>query len=170
MSSTSNINPKPCNYGCNTRIYWDVNQNAYFEVFSQKRHICPNIPNNNKKPIIPTTASTTTSNTKPTYYSKKPWNRQQPKPKMSNSFEYLQGSIAEIQKKYEILSDIVTEYGGKVHGSQRYRDPKTGLIDLLVYYEVLLGQREEVKRKFYNMVLFFTSSNSRNNNTPIKNI
>jgi len=39
MSSTSNINPKPCNYGCNTRIYWDVNQNAYFEVFSQKRHI-----------------------------------------------------------------------------------------------------------------------------------
>ncbi|HET9807313.1 MAG TPA: hypothetical protein VFP49_10420, partial [Nitrososphaeraceae archaeon] len=84
MSSTSNINPKPCNYGCNTRIYWDVNQNTYFEVFSQKRHICPNIPYNNNKPIIPTTASTTTSNTKPTYYSKKPWNRQ-PKPKMSNS-------------------------------------------------------------------------------------
>ena len=26
MSSTSNFNPKPCNYGCNTRIYWDVNQ------------------------------------------------------------------------------------------------------------------------------------------------
>ena len=121
MSSTSNINPKPCNYGCNTRIYWDVNQNAYFEVFSQKRHICPNIPNNNNnKPIIPTTASTITSNTKPTYYSKKPWNRQ-PKPKMSNSFEYLQGSIKEIQKKYEILSDIVTEYGGRVHGSQRDR-------------------------------------------------
>ena len=36
---------------------------------------------------------------------------------MSNSFEYLQGSIVEIQKKYEILSDIVTEYGDKVHGS-----------------------------------------------------
>ena len=72
MSSTSNINPKPCNYGCNTRIYWDVNQNAYFEVFSQKLHICPNIPNNNNnKPIIPTTASTITSNTKPTYYSNK---------------------------------------------------------------------------------------------------
>ena len=40
---------------------------------------------------------------------------------MSNSFELLQGSIAEIQQKYEILSDIVTEYGGKVHGSQRYK-------------------------------------------------
>jgi hypothetical protein len=42
-----------------------------------------------------------------------------PKPKMSNSFEYLQGLIAEIQKNYETLSDIVSEYGGKVHGSQR---------------------------------------------------
>jgi hypothetical protein len=151
MSSISNINPKPCNYGCNTRIYWDVNQNVYFEVFSQKRHICPNIPHNSNKPIIPTTASTTTSNPKLTYYSKKPWNRQ-PKPKMSNSFEYLQGSITEIQKKYEILSDIVTEYGGKVHGSQRDRDPKIGLIDLLVYYEVPDGKREEVKQKFSTLV------------------
>jgi hypothetical protein len=151
MSSTSNINPKPCNYGCNTRIYWDVNQNVYFEVFSQKRHICPNIPHNSNKPIIPTNASTTISNPKLTYYSKKPWNRQ-PKPKMSNSFEYLQGSITEIQKKYEILSDIVTEYGGKVHGSQRDRDPKIGLIDLLVYYEVPDGKREEVKQKFSTLV------------------
>ena len=76
---------------------------------------------------------------------------------MSNSFEYLQGSITEIQKKYEILSDIVTEHGGKVHGSQRDRDPKTGLIDLLVYYEVPLGQRYEVKRKFENDVLIAMS-------------
>src|SRR5215204_2718723 len=150
MSSTSNINPKPCNYGCNTRIYWDVNQNVYFEVFSQKRHICPNIPHNSNKPIIPTTASTPTSNTKATYYSKKPW-LSQAKPKMSNSFELLTApTVADIQKKYEVLSDIVTEYNGKVHGSQRDRDPKTGLIDLLVYYEVPLGQRVEVKRKFDN--------------------
>jgi hypothetical protein len=34
---------------------------------------------------------------------------------MSNSFELLQGSIDAIKKKYETLSDIVTEYGGKVH-------------------------------------------------------
>jgi hypothetical protein len=67
---------------------------------------------------------------------------------MSNSFELLQGPVAEIQKKYEILSDIVTEYNGKLHDSQRDRDPKTDLIDLLVYYEVPMGQREEVKRKF----------------------
>ena len=72
---------------------------------------------------------------------------------MSNSFEYLQGSITEIQKKYEILYDIVTQYGGKVHGSQRDIDPKIGLLDLLVYYELPLGQREEVKRKFNDFVL-----------------
>ena len=73
---------------------------------------------------------------------------------MSNSFELLQGdSIANIQKQYEMLSDIVTKHNGKVHGSQRDRDPKTGLLDLLVYYEVPLGQREEVKRKFNDFVL-----------------
>ncbi|MGZ5491818.1 MAG: hypothetical protein ACXWE6_13925, partial [Nitrososphaeraceae archaeon] len=52
-----------------------------------------------------------------------------------------------------MLSDIVTEHNGKVHGSQRDRDPKTGVLDLLVYYEVPLGQREEVKRKFNDFVL-----------------
>ena len=67
---------------------------------------------------------------------------------MSNSFELLTGPIDTIQKKYEMLSDIVTEYNGKVHGSQRDRDPKTGLIDLLVYYEVPEGKREEVKQRF----------------------
>ena len=67
---------------------------------------------------------------------------------MSNSFELLTGPIEIIQKKYEVLSDIVTEHNGKVHGSQRDRDPKTGLIDLLVYYEVPLGMRDEVKQKF----------------------
>ena len=44
---------------------------------------------------------------------------------MSNSFEYLQGSITEIQKQYEILSDIVSEYNGKVHGSQRGQNQGT---------------------------------------------
>lgn len=73
---------------------------------------------------------------------------------MSNSFELLTGPIETIQKKYEVLSDIViVEYNGRIHGSQKDRDPKTGLIDLLVYYEVPLGQREEVKRKFNDFVL-----------------
>jgi len=64
---------------------------------------------------------------------------------MSNSFELLQGSIAEIQQKYEILSDIVTEYGGKVHGSQSHMDGSN--MQLIVYYEVPEGKREEVKQK-----------------------
>ena len=71
---------------------------------------------------------------------------------MSNSFELLTGPIDTIQKKYEVLSDIVREYNGKVHGSQRDRDPKTGLIDLLVYYEIPVGKRDEVKKKFNNTI------------------
>ena len=153
-SSTTNQNiiPKDCSYGCNTRIYWNIATNEYWEVFTKKKHICPYRVSNTK----PQTTSTTTTNTKPTYYNK--FAKQQfTKSKMSNSFELLQGSIAEIQHKYEILSDIVSEYNGKVHGSQRDRDPKTGLIDLLVYYEVPLGQREEVKQKFNNH-LFITNN------------
>ena len=145
----NNLYPKSCNYGCNTQIYWNNTVNEYWEVFTKKKHICPNRSSNAK----PTNTTATPTNTKPTYYNKKPWSSQQPKPKMSNSFEYLQGSITEIQKKYEILYDIVTEYGGKVHGSQRDRDPKTGLIDLLVYYEVPLGQRDEVKNKLSNSIV-----------------
>jgi hypothetical protein len=33
---------------------------------------------------------------------------------------------------------------------QRDRDPKTGLLDLLVYFEVPEGKRDEVKQKFDN--------------------
>ena len=49
---------------------------------------------------------------------------------MSNFFELLQGLVADIQRKYEILSDIVSDIGGKVHGSQTDREPKTELINL----------------------------------------
>ena len=48
MSSNTVINPKDCSYGCNTHIYWNVFENAYFEVFAQKKHICPNRVTNNK--------------------------------------------------------------------------------------------------------------------------
>ena len=127
-------------------------------MFTKKKHICPNRVHNNK-PIITTsnnvtgTAATTTrattTSTKPTYYSKKPWNTQ-PKPKMSNSFELLTGPIDTIQKKYEILSDIViVEHGGKVHGSQSHNVTNTSM-QLIVYYEVPVGQSDEVKRKFDN--------------------
>ena len=70
----------------------------------------------------------------------------QPKPKISNSLELLSGPIDSVQKKYEILSDIVTEYNGKVHGSQSSINGNN--ISLSVYYEVPEGKREEVKSQF----------------------
>ncbi len=73
---------------------------------------------------------------------------------MDNSLELLIGTIQNIQKQYEALSDMVRDLGSKVHGSQRGdRESKSGLIDLMVYYEVPQGKREEVKRKFENYVL-----------------
>lgn len=149
--NNNNIYPKPCVYNCNTQIYWNVATSEYWEVFTKKKHICPN----RSKPVTQTTTTnnnTATTTNKPTYY-KKSYYATQPKPKMSNSFELLQGPIETIQKKYEALSDIVTEHNGKVHGSQRDRDPKTGLIDLLVYYEVPFGQRDEVKNKLSNSIV-----------------
>ncbi|MGI9012602.1 MAG: hypothetical protein ACR2F1_15640 [Nitrososphaeraceae archaeon] len=152
-NTTNNINPKSCTYGCGLQIFWNSDYNQYWEVFKQKKHICPNRVNK------PTTSNNTITevSSKPTYYSKKPWSNTPPKPKMSNSFELLTGpSIETVQKKYEVLSDLVTEHNGKVHGSQRDRDPKTGLIDLLVYYEVHDGKREEVKRKYQNLFVYST--------------
>ena len=153
--SSQNIYPKSCNYGCNTQIYWNtpVNVNEYWEVFTQKKHICPNRVNNKSSVTSSNTSSTTgvgVSASQPKYYSKKPWSTTTPKPKMSNSFELLTGQIDVKQKKYEIPSDVVSEYNGKVHGSQRDRDPKTGSIDLLVYYEVPVGNREVVKQRYSN--------------------
>jgi len=144
------INPRPCNYGCNFQIYWNGSVNEYWEVFTQKKHICPNRSSN--KPTTTTTAATTANN-RPTYYNKKLWisQPQHPKPKMSNSFELLTGPIEIIQKKYEILSDIVTEHNGKVHGSQSHMISNNSM-SLIVYYEVPEGKREEVKQKFNSQI------------------
>jgi hypothetical protein len=145
MSSNTNtniINPKPCNYNCNTRIYWNTSENAYFEVFTKQKHVCPNRSSSNKRSGELSSAITN----KPNYYNRF---AKQPKPKMSNSLEILNGIIQDIQKKYEILSDIVTEYNGKVHGSQSHIMPNN-TISLVVYYEVPAegNKREEVKQKF----------------------
>ena len=149
-NQNNNIYPKSCVYNCGVQIFWNTATSEYWEVFTKKMHICPNrvnnkptTSNNNTSAVV---GSTTTTSTKPTYYSKKPWSTQ-PKPKMSNSFELLTGPIDIIQKKYEILSDLVSEYNGKTHGSQSHIGPNNS-ISLVVYYEVPLGNREEVKRKF----------------------
>lgn len=51
-------------------------------------------------------------------------------------------------KRRRLVFDIVIQLGGKVHGSQRERGIKTGLLDLLVYYEVPEGKRDKVKTRF----------------------
>ena len=127
--NSNTINPKPCNYGCNTRIYWNTLENTYFEIFSKKKHVCPN----RSKSV---TLTTTKTGTKPNYYNNNKFANKQPKPKMSNSLEVLQGPIADIQKKYEILSDIVSEANGKVHGSQSHIVANNNSMQLIVYYEV----------------------------------
>jgi hypothetical protein len=143
MSSSTNtiINPKPCNYNCGTRIYWNTSENAYFEVFSKKKHMCPN----RSKSVTPTNTAS-----KPNYYNK--FANRQPKPKMSNSLELLQGPIADVQKKYEILSDIVSEANGKVHGSQSHIVTADNSVSLIVYFEVPEGQLDEIKHKFNSFV------------------
>jgi hypothetical protein len=155
MSSTNTINPKPCIMaGCNTRIYWNTLENAYFEVFSGNRHQCPNRQQGKKSNNTVTQRTTT----KPNYYSKKSLyyttqQNQQPKPKMSNSLELLQGPITDIQKKYEILSGIVSEANGKVHGSQSHIVTTANSISIIVYYEVSAeGQRDALKHKYSNYI------------------
>jgi hypothetical protein len=64
---------------------------------------------------------------------------------MSNSFKLLTGPIETVQKKYVILSDIVSEYNSKVHGCQSHIAAISN-ISLIIYYEVPEGKREEVKK------------------------
>ena len=143
MSNTNTIiNPKPCNYGCGTRIYWDTSSNSYLEVFTKQKHICKNRNKNNS-------SYSKTNVAKPNYYNKF---SKQPKPKMSNSLELLSGPIETVQKEYEILSDIVTEYNGKVHGSQSHIVDNANSLSLIVYYEVPDGQRDAIKHKFKSYV------------------
>jgi flavoprotein len=68
---------------------------------------------------------------------------------MDNSLEILQGSADPIRKQYEILSDLIKEYNGKTHGSQSHI-LANNTIQLIVYYEVPEGLREEIKRAFEN--------------------
>ena len=162
MASTNqNINPRPCVYNCGIQIYWNTSVNEYWEVFTKKKHICPNRTRNTSTNTATTADSgiTPPSNSpKPRYYNPSARKRtpyassfaSASKPKMSNSFELLTGPIDTIQKKYEILSDIVSDYNGKVHGSQSHIVANN--IQLIVYYEVPLGQRDEVKRKFSMLV------------------
>jgi hypothetical protein len=96
QNNNNNINPRPCVYGCGIQIYWNNSVNEYWEVFTKKKHICPNrSTNKNKSSVTPPSNAP-----KPYYYNstKKVLSffASSNLPKMSNSFEYLQGSITEI--------------------------------------------------------------------------
>ncbi len=73
-----------------------------FTMRSQKKHICHNLVN---KSVTANSVETATTITKLTYSIKKPWNSQ-PKPKMSNSFELLTGSLTKIKRnmKFYLIS------------------------------------------------------------------
>jgi hypothetical protein len=148
-SSNTIINPKNCSYDCNTRIYWNTLENAYYEVYTGNRHQCPNRSKSNNTITTTVKPNNDFTTTKPNYYNKFSNKQpQQPKPKMSNSLELISGPIESVQKKYEILSDIVTEYNGKVHGSQSHIVDNANSLSLIVYYEVPDGQRDPIKHKF----------------------
>jgi hypothetical protein len=141
-SSTNIINPKPCSYNC-----WNTSSNSYLEVFTKQKHICKNRTKS---------ASSPSYSNKPNYYNKF---TKQPKPKMSNSLELISGHIETVQKKYEILSDIISDQGGKTHGSQSH--PTGNNISLIAYYEVPEGKREEIKSRVKNSILFYLQSKTK---------
>ena len=147
----SEIRPKSCTYGFGIEIYWNSEENTYYELYSRKKHICPNIATYNREPAIvpPTTAA------KPTNYNKEfpiinetTTTATRIKSKTDNSFEFLEGSSDTIKKNYEFLSDIIRDCNGKVHGSQSHISNNS--LYLIVYYEVPEGQREYIKKKISN--------------------
>lgn len=71
-------------------------------------------------------------------------NNKQP---LDNSLEILQGSPDTIIKQYEVLTDLIKEFKGKTHGSQSHNLPGNSL-QIVVYYEVPEGMRDEIKRMF----------------------
>lgn len=161
-SNVTNINPKDCVYGCNTRIYWNTLISEYWEVFTKKKHICPNRSSNNNKSVATQTPNNTIP--KPTHYNnnyknnynnnynyKKSWTPKfNNKQSMDNSLEILQDSSTDtIRKQYEVLADLIKEYNGKTHGSQSHILADNS-IKIIVYYEIPEGMREEIKRKFEN--------------------
>ncbi len=161
-SNVTNVNPKDCIYGCNIKIYWNNLISEYWEVFTKKKHICPNRSGNNNKSVVVAPPTNNTSTPRPTYQNntyknnynnnpnyKKSWapkiNNKQP---VDNSLEVLQGaSFDTIRKQYEALVDLIKEYNGKTHGSQSHILSNNS-IQIIVYYEVPEGTREEIKRKF----------------------
>lgn len=54
-NQNKNINPRLCVYGCGIQIYWNSSVNEYWEVFTKKKHICPNKGNKSSETMTTTT-------------------------------------------------------------------------------------------------------------------
>ena len=167
MSSSDvfNINSKNCVYGCNTKIYWNTLNSEYSEVLTKKKHYCPNrsidsnksggaaVINNNissKTPFYKNDRMNNYSN-KNNYNYKKSWPNSNNKQSVDNSLEILQGSPLTVTKQYEVLSDLIKEFKGKIHGSQSHILQNNSL-QIIVYYEVPEGMRDEIKRMFHTYI------------------
>ncbi len=158
----SNINSKYCLYGCNTKIYWNTLNSEYSEVLTKKKHFCPNRSINSNKSVDAAAINNYTSSkftnhknnlqnnysSKNNYNYKKSWlNPNSNKQPMDNSVKILQGSADKVTKQYEVLTDLIKEFKGKTHGSQSHDLPNNTL-QIVVYYEVLEGKRDDIKRMF----------------------
>ncbi len=157
----SNINSKYCVYGCNTKIYWNTLNSEYSEVLTKKKHFCPNRSTNSNKSVDAAAINNTSSkptnhknnlqnnySSKNNYNYKKSWlNPNNNKEPMDNSVEILRGSADKVTKQYEMLTDLIKEFKGKTHGSQSHNLPNNTL-QIVVYYEVLEGKRDDIKRMF----------------------
>ena len=94
-NQNQNIYPKSCVYNCNTQIYWNTSENAYLEVFQNKSTFAK---------IDPITLLEIFHNwiivtILIVHFITKNWIQ---KLIISNSLEFLSGSISWIQKKCEI--------------------------------------------------------------------
>ncbi len=160
-SAVSNTNSKYCAYGCNTKIYWNTLNSEYSEVLTKKKHFCPNraiysnksagegtIENNiSTKPTLYKNDFQNNYSSKNNYNYKKSWPNSNNKQPMDNSVVILEGSSDTIITQYETLSDLIKEFKGKTHGSQSHGLPNNSL-QIIVYYEVPEGMRNEIKRMF----------------------
>lgn len=137
----SNVKTKECS-GCKKQIYWNVSQNKYYEVETAAQHNCPN----RESFLKPKPSNNYALYSKPqSQWAKAP---QQEKPIMSNTFEFLQGSPRQVREQYQYLSDTISSLKGKVHGSQSHVNFTNGTLNMFIYFEIPVGQRETVQRDF----------------------
>jgi len=157
--TTSITNSRLCKYCNKVQIYWNNSKGTFVEVETGNKHFCQSTGASARKQTTYTANKPSTQQYRPTFTtgSGKPLPQQihnnvmKTKQPTKNSIQVLKGSEEQVTKQYEKLSDIVTELGGKIHGSQSHY--VNGLeLCIVVYYEVpgIAEQRELVKQRFIN--------------------